>query len=534
MQITRRFTQAGTSPFDEFQYTKRASVLRNPDGKPIFSMEDIEVPKHWSQVATDILAQKYFRRAGVPQMDSFGTPLRDKDGNVITGPERSIRQVAHRLAGCWRAWGEEHGYFESKEDAQAFYDEIAYMILRQMAAPNSPQWFNTGIAWADGIKGTPQGHWYVDTKTGEMTRSQDAYTHPQPHACFIQSIKDDMLNEGGIFDLVTREARIFKYGSGTGTNFSALRAEGEKVSGGGAASGVMSFLKINDRAAGAVKSGGTTRRAAKMVILDIDHPDIEQFIEWKALEEQKVAALVAGSKVCDLFLNMIMKIANDGGTDRRDNHDLDIAIKKALARGVPMNYIVRCLRMVEMGYEKIDFKTFDTHYEGEAYQTVSGQNSNNSVRVTNDFMHAVLTDAEWTLKFRTSGKASKKCARKSYGRRSRFRHGPPPIRACNTIRRSTNGTPAPPMAASTRAIRAPNICFWTTRRAISRRSILHTFTMRRRARSSSTITNTLFAFGRLCSKFRCSWRSFLPAPSRRVPTIIARLVSAMPISERSS
>ncbi len=408
MQITRRFTKAGTSPADQFQYTKRASVLRNPDGKPIFDMQDIEVPKHWSQVATDILAQKYFRRAGVPQMDTFGTPLRDKDGNVIVGPERSIKQVAHRLAGCWRAWGEDHGYFETKEDAQAFYDEISYMILRQMAAPNSPQWFNTGIAWAYGITGTAQGHWYVDPKTGEMTRSTDAYTHPQPHACFIQSIKDDMLNEGGIFDLVTREARIFKYGSGTGTNFSSLRAEGERVSGGGAASGVMSFLKINDRAAGAVKSGGTTRRAAKMVILDIDHPDIETFIEWKALEEQKVAALVAGSKICDIFLNTIMKIAAEGGTDRKENHDLDIAIKKALARGVPMNYILRCLQMVTMGYDHIDFKTFDTHYEGEAYQTVSGQNSNNSVRVTNDFMHAMITDGDWELKFRTSGKTAKK------------------------------------------------------------------------------------------------------------------------------
>src|SRR5579883_2440573 len=408
MQITRRFTASGKSPFDQFQYTKRGTTLRNPDGKPIFQMDDIEVPKHWSQVATDILAQKYFRRAGVPQIDTFGTPLRDKAGNIITGPEKSIKQVAHRLAGCWRAWGEEHGYFNTKEDAQAFYDEISYMILRQMAAPNSPQWFNTGIAWAYGINGTAQGHWYVDPKTGEMTRSQDAYTHPQPHACFSQAIKDDMLNEGGIFDLVTREARIFKYGSGTGTNFSSLRAEGERVSGGGAASGVMSFLKINDRAAGAVKSGGTTRRAAKMVILDIDHPDVEQFIEWKALEEQKVAALVAGSKICDVFLNMIMKIAADGGTDRKENHDLDMAIKKALGRGVPMNYIVRVLRMVEMGYDHIDFKTFDTHYEGEAYQTVSGQNSNNSVRVTNDYMHAVLTDADWELKNRTNGKPSKK------------------------------------------------------------------------------------------------------------------------------
>ncbi len=413
MQITRRFTQPGQSPADLFSYTKRASVLRNPDGKPIFEMQDIEVPKHWSQVATDILAQKYFRRAGVPQVDTFGVPLRDKVGKIITGPEHSIKQVAHRLAGCWRAWGEEHGYFDSADDAQAFYDEIAYMILRQMAAPNSPQWFNTGIAWAYGIKGTAQGHWYVDPKTGEMTRSTDAYTHPQPHACFIQSIKDDMLNEGGIFDLVTREARIFKYGSGTGTNFSALRAEGEKVSGGGAASGVMSFLKINDRAAGAVKSGGTTRRAAKMVILDIDHPDIETFIEWKALEEQKVAAMVAGSKICDVFLNTIMKIAADGGTDRKENHDLDIAIKKALGRGVPMNYILRALQMVQMGYDHIDFKTFDTHYEGEAYQTVSGQNSNNSVRVTNDFMHAVLTDGDWDLKFRTSGKTAKKVKAKS-------------------------------------------------------------------------------------------------------------------------
>jgi ribonucleoside-diphosphate reductase alpha chain len=407
MQITRRFTKAGQSAFDQFEYTKRSTSLRNPDGKPIFQMDDIEVPKHWSQVATDILAQKYFRRAGVPQLDSFGTPLRDKQGNVITGPEHSIKQTAHRMAGCWRAWGEDHGYFNTGEDAQAFYDEICYMLLRQMAAPNSPQWFNTGIAWAYGITGTPQGHWYVDPKTGEMMRSQDAYTHPQPHACFIQSVKDDMLNEGGIFDLVTREARIFKYGSGTGTNFSSLRAEGERVSGGGAASGVMSFLKINDRAAGAVKSGGTTRRAAKMVILDIDHPDIETFIEWKALEEQKVAALVAGSKICDVFLNMIMKIAKDGGTDRKENADLDLAIKKALARGVPMNYIVRCLQMVQMGYDQIDFKTFDTHYEGEAYQTVSGQNSNNSVRVTNDFMHAVLTDADWDLKLRTNGKTSK-------------------------------------------------------------------------------------------------------------------------------
>ncbi len=408
MKVARRFTTKGKSPAEQFEYTMRSSVLRNPDGKPVFEMHDIEVPRQWSQVATDILAQKYFRKAGVPQRDADGNMLIGEDGKPVLGPERSVKQVAHRLAGCWRYWGEKHGYFNTKEDAQAYYDEMVYMIMRQMAAPNSPQWFNTGLNWAYGITGPAQGHWYVDPKTGDLTRSTDAYTHPQPHACFIQSVSDDLVNEGGIFDLLTREARIFKYGSGTGSNFSALRSAGEKLSGGGHSSGLMSFLKIYDTAAAAVKSGGTTRRAAKMVILDVDHPDIENFISWKSNEEQKVAALVAGSKICDLFLNTIMKIAVEGGVDRHTNTDLDIAIKKALARGVPMNYIMRCLRLVEMGYDHIDFKTFDTHYEGEAYQTVSGQNSNNSVRVTNEFMNAVAEDKEWELKWRTSGKVAKK------------------------------------------------------------------------------------------------------------------------------
>ncbi len=408
MKVTRRFTKKGISPFEQFEYTMRSSVLRNPDGKPIFEMNDIEVPRQWSQVATDILAQKYFRKAGVPQRDVNGNMLIGEDGKPALGPERSIKQVAHRLAGCWRYWGEKYGYFDTKEDAQTYYDEMLYTIMRQMGAPNSPQWFNTGLAWAYGITGPAQGHWYVDPKSGELKRSTDAYTHPQPHACFIQSVKDDLVNEGGIFDLMTREARIFKYGSGTGSNFSSLRSSGEKLSGGGHSSGLMSFLKIYDTAAAAVKSGGTTRRAAKMVILNVDHPDIEEFVSWKANEEQKVAALVAGSKICDLFLNTIMKIAVEGGVDRHTNRDLDIAIKKALARGVPMNLIVRCLRMVDMGYDHIDFKTFDTHYEGEAYQTVSGQNSNNSVRVTNEYMNAVNNDEEWELKWRTNGKPCKK------------------------------------------------------------------------------------------------------------------------------
>ncbi len=402
MKIERRFTTSGTSPYDLVQYTHRSSVLRNPDGSTVFQMDDIEVPARWSQVATDILAQKYFRKAGVPVADERGNAVVDDKGNPVTGPERSVRQVVHRLAGCWRFWGEKYGYFDSADDAQAFYDEIAYMLLNQMSAPNSPQWFNTGLNFAYGITGNAQGHYYVDPDTKELTRSADAYTHPQPHACFIQSVNDDLVNEGGIFDLATREARIFKYGSGTGSNFSNLRGEAERLSGGGRSSGLMSFLRIFDRAAGAIKSGGTTRRAAKMVIVNVDHPDIEKFIEWKAKEEEKVAALVAGSKIHSTFLQSIADEAMTNGADPDTNTKLRMMIQRALHRGVPYNYVVRTLSLVEQGFTNVDFQTFDTHYEGEAYNTVSGQNSNNTVRVTNDFMDAVLSDGTWDLVWRTN------------------------------------------------------------------------------------------------------------------------------------
>ncbi len=408
MNIARRFTQAGISPYSQFDYTIRASVLRNTDGSTVFNMQDIEVPSQWSQVATDILAQKYFRKAGVPLVDKEGNPVLDENGNQKTGAENSVRQVVHRLAGCWRHWGEQYGYFDSAEDAQAFYDEISYMLLKQMAAPNSPQWFNTGLNYAYNITGNPQGHYYVDPETKEMTKSGDSYTHPQPHACFIQSVDDDLVNEGGIFDLVTREARIFKFGSGTGSNFSNLRGSGEKLSGGGYSSGLMSFLKIFDRAAGAIKSGGTTRRAAKMVIVNIDHPDIEAFIEWKAKEEEKVAALVSGSKICSTFLKAIMSEAIANGTNRKTNPALDKLVHNAVHRGVPLNYIMRTLALVEQGYTSLDFDAFDTHYESEAYITVSGQNSNNSVRVTNDFMRAVERDEMWELRWRTNGEVARK------------------------------------------------------------------------------------------------------------------------------
>jgi len=334
LQFTRRFTKDGVTPYDMFDYDYRDSVIKNPNGEKVFEMNNVEVPKQWSQIATDILAQKYFRKAGVPQAD----------GSL--GRETSVKQVAHRMANCWREWGERYGYFASEKDAQIFYDELAYSILNQACVPNSPQWFNTGLHESYGITGKPQGHYYVDAKDGKLKKSSNAYERPQPHACFILSVSDDLVNDGGIMDLWVREARIFKYGSGVGTNFSHIRGGGEKLSGGGTSSGLMSFLKIGDRAAGAIKSGGTTRRAAKMVCLDLDHPEIMEFINWKVGEEKKVAALVAAG--------------------------------------------------------------YDNSYEGEAYMTVAGQNSNNSIRIPNEFFKVLEEGGDWELKARTDGRVMKK------------------------------------------------------------------------------------------------------------------------------
>jgi len=334
LQFSRQFTKEGVNPFDMFEYDYRTSIIKNPSGEVVFQMDNVEVPKQWSQIATDILAQKYFRKAGIPQ------------GDGTTGRETTVKQVAHRMAHCWRVWGERYNYFVTPKDAEIFYDELVYSILNQACVPNSPQWFNTGLHEVYGITGKPQGHYYVDAVDGKLKKSANAYERPQPHACFILSVDDDLVNEGGIMDLWVREARIFKYGSGVGTNFSSIRGEGEKLSGGGTSSGLMSFLKIGDRAAGAIKSGGTTRRAAKMVCLDLDHPEIEQFINWKVGEEDKVAALIAAG--------------------------------------------------------------YPSDYEGEAYRTVSGQNSNNSIRIPNDFFKILDEDGEWELKGRSDGRVMKK------------------------------------------------------------------------------------------------------------------------------
>jgi len=333
LSFSRRFTKEAVSVFDQFQYDYRTSVIRNPSGEVVFEMNNVEVPKQWSQIATDILAQKYFRKAGVPQPDGS------------TGRETSARQVAHRMANCWKVWGERYNYFASEKDANIFYDELVYSILNQACVPNSPQWFNTGLYESYGIKGKPQGHYFVDPVDAVLKKSTSAYERPQPHACFILSVTDDLVNDGGIMDLWVREARIFKYGSGVGTNYSNIRAEGEKLSGGGTSSGLMSFLKIGDRAAGAIKSGGTTRRAAKMVCLDLDHPEVLDFIDWKVEEEKKVAALI------------------------------------------------------DAGYA--------SDYEGEAYRTVSGQNSNNSVRIPNSFFDKLEKNEDWELKARTDGRVMK-------------------------------------------------------------------------------------------------------------------------------
>ncbi|NRB04698.1 MAG: vitamin B12-dependent ribonucleotide reductase [Rhodobacteraceae bacterium] len=422
MKIERKFTTAGQDAYEALGFISTTSEIRNPDGTVVFKLDDVEVPESWSQVASDVIAQKYFRKAGVP---SKLRKVREKDvpeflwrsvpdgDDVEFGGETSSKQVFDRLAGAWTYWGWKGGYFTNEEDARAYFDEMRYILASQRGAPNSPQWFNTGLHWAYGIDGPSQGHYYVDYKSGKLTKSKSSYEHPQPHACFIQSVADDLVNEGGIMDLWVREARLFKYGSGTGTNFSSLRAANEPLSGGGKSSGLMGFLKIGDRAAGAIKSGGTTRRAAKMVIVDADHPDIEDFINWKVLEEQKVASIVAGSKMHEEHLNAIFAAIGtwdgsaDDAYDTKKNETLKEAVKAAKKVAIPETYIKRVLDYAKQGHTSIEFPTYDTDWDSEAYNSVSGQNSNNSIRVTNAFLTAVEKDADWELISRVDGSVTK-------------------------------------------------------------------------------------------------------------------------------
>ncbi len=429
MRIDRRYTKTTALPYEAIEFRSTKSEIRNPDGSVVFSLDGIEVPAAWSQVAADVLAQKYFRKAGVParlkRVEENTVPaflwrsVPDETALALLpeaeryGSETSAKQVFDRMAGTWTYWAWKGKFFDDEADAQAFCDELRFMLARQMAAPNSPQWFNTGLHWAYGIDGPGQGHFYVDYITGKLTRSTSSYEHPQPHACFIQSVADDLVNEGGIMDLWVREARLFKYGSGTGTNFSRLRGENEKLSGGGKSSGLMSFLKIGDRAAGAIKSGGTTRRAAKMVVVDADHPDIEAYIDWKVKEEQKVAALVTGSKIVKRHLKAVLRAClncEGSGSDcfnPEKNPALKREIKLARRVSVSDNMIQRVIQLAQQGQTSFDFDEFTTDWDSEAYLTVAGQNSNNSVRVTDAFLEAVENDGPWQLTRRLDGKPTK-------------------------------------------------------------------------------------------------------------------------------
>ncbi|WP_005036986.1 adenosylcobalamin-dependent ribonucleoside-diphosphate reductase [Holophaga foetida] len=395
MQISRHFTKQGRDPLEGIPFVPRTSRITKLDGTVVFEAKNVMVPESWSQVAVDILAQKYFRRKGI---------------DALNCGESDSRQVFHRLAGCWRHWGESFGYFDGPADAQAFYDELVYMLANQMCAPNSPQWFNTGLHFAYGISGPAQGHSYVDPKTGEMRQSTSAYERPQPHACFIQSVNDDLVNPGGIMDLWEREARIFKYGSGTGSNYSKIRGAEEPLSGGGRSSGLMSFLQVGDKAAGAIKSGGTTRRAAKMVCLDLDHPDIEPFILWKVNEERKVAMLAAGSQLLVRHWNALCE-AVEGSVDRdadpKTNEKLRKALAKAKRDGAAPAFLSQSLYRLSQGDFERDIHTYDTGWDGEGYATVAGMNSNNSIRVPDAFMRAVEADGDWQLTRRVDGKVSK-------------------------------------------------------------------------------------------------------------------------------
>ena len=423
MKIERLLTAQKSSPYEGIQFVERQSELRQIDGTLLYRAEHLEMPSEWSQVAVDILAQKYFRKAGIAailkRVPEEGVPewlwrqvpdraaLEDLPEAERAVGEREARKIFDRMAGCWTYYGWTLGYFDDEASAKAYFDEMRFMLAHQMGAPNSPQWFNSGLYWAYGIEGTAQGHWYCDPETGEARLSQSAYVHPQPHACFIQKVDDDLVNPGGIMDLFVREARLFKYGSGTGSNFSAIRGEGEPLSGGGQSSGVMSFLKVGDRAAGAIKSGGTTRRAAKMVCLDIDHPDIETFIGWKSREEEKVAALVAGSKMIRKHLKAVFKATHQGEGDERcdpkRNAELRRALHEARASAVPESYLSRVLSLAKQGVPEFEFPIFDVDWQSEAYATVAGQNANNSVRVSDAFMHAVENDDLFALNYRTGG-----------------------------------------------------------------------------------------------------------------------------------
>lgn len=402
MRFERRRSVAGVPIRDQVTWKLVDAVIRNGDGSVRFEQRGVEVPEAWSTDAVNVLAQKYFRKAGVAdavyeQIDgheAFPSWLRPSSYNpvdVTFGAETSAHAVFHRMAGAWTYWGWRGGYFDDEESASAFFDECYMSLAMQTAAPNSPQWFNTGLFWAYGISGPASGQWAVDAD-GEPYETDNSYERPQPHACFIQPVTDDLVNPGGMMDLWTREARLFKQGSGSGSNMSAIRAKGEKLSGGGVSSGLISFLEVGDRSAGSIQSGGTTRRAALMRCLDLDHPEVLDFIWWKVREEAKSAAISVGSRTA---YELLSAVADANGED-------DYSIDAARNAGIPE-------AMIDRARVGIVPESHAVGWEGEATRTVSGQNSNNSVRVTDKFMRKLddPLDYTWHLTARTTGDSVK-------------------------------------------------------------------------------------------------------------------------------
>ncbi len=429
LRVPRLYTKENQDVYTGIDFRRTSVEIRNPNGDLVFGAEDIEVPAAWSQVAADIVVQKYFRKAGVARrlkrVEEAGVPdwlwrsVPDDTGLVElpegerSGGETSVKQLFHRLAGAWAYWGWKGGYFSSEDDARAFYDEMRSMLVRQVGAPNSPQWFNTGLHWAYGIDAPIQGHFYVDENSGRTLASASAYERPQPHACFIQSLEDNLVGSGGLMNLWLREAQLFNFGAGTGTNFSAIRAAGEPLSNGGTAAGLLAHLKVGDCAAGTTKLGGAVRRAAKMVIVDADHPEIEAFVDWKVKEERKVAALVTGSQINAHHLQAVLDACHaapelgEKAFEVASNPGLKTAVKAARRALVSENYIRRAIDQAAQGCKTIAFETYTTDWDSEAYRTVSGQNANHSVRVTDAFLQAVAKDAPWSLTRRCDGAVHK-------------------------------------------------------------------------------------------------------------------------------
>jgi ribonucleoside-diphosphate reductase alpha chain len=462
MKIDRLAVPPGISPFDLFEYDlHRCHLVHHQTGKVLFDLPDCEVPAAWSNEARNTLISKYFRLGGVPdvtetapghtKLPEWLRPRRAAEGATLGG-ETSIRQVVDRMVGHWTYTGWLHGYFaptpeERKEirgiedtdmrtqrreeivegNARNFYDEMVYMLLNQTGAPNSPQWFNTGLWWAYGLAGEAQGHYRTHTKSPHhvdnvpadlaewnavldqhTVASDSAYEHVQAHACFILEVQDKLVGENGILAWYAMEGKLFKFGSGSGTSLDQLRGAGEPLSGGGTASGTLSWMSTGDRNAGAIKSGGTTRRAAAWRGIDIDHPDILAFTECKVASEGAVASMVVGSQIlCEglqILMDMItLVLANEGATldDALNDPTVRTQVRHLLDRGVPHNYLDKALYLARDGVARWPTEPYTSDWGDSAYEMIPFQNANHSVRIPTAFFTACDRNEPWDLYART-------------------------------------------------------------------------------------------------------------------------------------